>query len=139
MNKIKFLKRYTYISICNIDFNILIHFDYDCEMLLYSLEIEDNNYSCVDYLIEHASCFDEENINNIIKSFMLDYVRAQINYYINENNYNDWRVFVVENGLKIENKSTNQWVIWNLLDYDEDYEVVQNKIKKFLDWNNQKG
>ena len=118
---------------------MLIYFDYDCEMLLYSLEIEDNNYSCVDYLIEHASRFDEENISNTIKSFMIDYVRKEINRYINEKNYNDWKVFAVDNGWKLANDKTHQYVAWNLYDYDEDCEIIQNKIIKFLDWNNQKG
>ena len=74
MNKIKMVKKYTYISICNIDFNVLIYFDYDNEVLLYSLKYEDNNYDSSDYLDEYASCFDEEKINNTIKSFMLNYV-----------------------------------------------------------------
>ena len=137
MNKIKLLKKYTYISICNIDFDVLIYFDYDSEILLYSLKYEDNNYSSSDFLIDYASCLDEEHINNTIKSFMLDYVWNQVNCYIEENDYNDWRILIIEDGLKLKNKSTNQWVTWNINDYDEDYEVIQNKIKKFLDWNNQ--
>ena len=137
MNKIQFLKKYTYISICNIDFNVLIYFDYDNEVLLYSLKYEDNNYSSGDFLIDYAKSFDEENVSNTIKSFMLDYVWSQVNCYIEENEYSDWRVLIVEDGLKIKNKSTNQYAIWNIYDYDEDYEVIQNKIMKFLDWNNQ--
>ena len=137
MNKIQLVKKYTYISICNIDFNILIYFDYDNEVLLYSLKYEDNNYSSSDYLIDYASSFDEESISNTIKSFMLDYVWSQVNCYIEENDYNDWRVLIIEDGLKIKNKSTNQYATWNIYDYDEDYEVIQNKIIKFLDWNNQ--
>ena len=136
MEKIKLLKKYTYITICNIDFNVLIYFDYDNEILLYSLKYEDENYSS-DYLIEYAKSFDEENINNEIKSFMLNYVWSQINCYIEENDYNDWRVLIIDNGLKIKNKSTNQWTTWDVDDYDEDYEVIQNKMMKFLDLNNQ--
>ena len=132
MNKIQLVKKYTYISICNIDFNVLIYFDYDNEVLLYSLSYEDNNYSSYDYLIEYASCFEEENVNNTIKSFMLDYVWSQINCYIEENDYSDWRILIIEDGLKLKNTSTNQWVTWNIHDYDEDYEVIQNKIIKFL-------
>ena len=137
MNKIKMVKKYTYISICNIDFNILIYFDYDNEVLLYSLKYEDNNYDSSDYLDEYASCFDEEKISNTIKSFMLNYVWNQVDCYINENDYSDWMILIIEDGLKLKNKSTNQWVTWNINDYDEDYEVIQNKILKFLDWNNQ--
>ena len=137
MNKIQFLKKYTYISICNIDFNVLIYFDYDKEVLLYSLKYEDNNYSSSDYLIDYASYFDEENINKTIKAFMLDYIWSQINCYIEEKNYNDWRILIIEDGLKIKNKLTNQYATWNIYDYDEDYEVIQNKIMKFLDLNNQ--
>ena len=136
MEKIKLLKKYTYITICNIDFNVLIYFDYDNEVLLYSLKYEDENYSS-DYLIEYAKFFDEENINDEIKSFMLNYIWSQINCYIEENDYNDWRVLIIDNGLKIKNKSTNQWTTWDVDDYDEDYEVIQNKMMKFLDLKNQ--
>ena len=137
MEKIKLLKKYTYITICNIDFNVLIYFDYDNEVLLYSLKFEDENYSS-DYLVEYAKSFDEENISNEIKSFMLNYIWSQINCYIEENDYNDWRVLIIDNGLKIKNKSTNQWTTWDICDYDEDYEVIQNKMMQFLDLNNQR-
>ena len=137
MNKIQFLKKYTYISICNIDFNVLIYFDYDNEVLLYTLNYEDNNYSSSDFLDEYASNFDEEKVSNIIKSFMLDYIWSQVNCYIEEHDYSDWRVLIIEDGLKLKNKTTNQYATWNIYDYDEDYEVIQNKIIKFLDWNNQ--
>ena len=137
MNKIQFLKKYIYTTICNIDFDVLIYFDYDKEVLLYSLKYEDNNDGGVDYLIEYAPSFDEENINNTIKTFMLDYVWSTINCYIEENDYSDWRVLIIEDGLKLKNKSTNQWVTWGIYDYDEDYEVIKNKMMKFLDWNNQ--
>ena len=133
MNKIKFLKKYTYISICNFDFNICIYFDYDNEVLLYSLKYEDNEYyDNVDCLIEYASCFDEEEINKVIKKFMLVHVWAQLDKWITLNDYNDWKVEIIEDGLKLKNGSTNQWVTWNIYDYDEDYEVIQNKIIKFL-------
>ena len=132
MNKIKFLKKYTYVTISNFEFNVLIHFDYDSEVLLYSLEVEDSDYSSVDYLIDYASYLDNESINNTIKSFMLDYVWSQINRYIEEKDYSDWRILIIEDGLKLKNTSTNQWVTWNIHDYDEDYEVIQNKIIKFL-------
>ena len=132
MDKIQLLKKYTYISICNIDFNVLIYFDYDNEVLLYSLKYEDNDYSGSDYLIDYAPSFDEENIDNTIKSFMLDYVWSQVNCYIEDNDYSDWRVLTIEDGLKLKNKSTNQWVTWYIHDYDEDYEVIKNKMIKFL-------
>ena len=63
---------------------------------------------------------------------MLDYVWSQINCFIEENNYNNWRVLIVDNGLKLKNKLTNQWVTWNIHDYDQNYEVIQTKMKKFL-------
>ena len=137
MNKIKLLKEYTYISILDIDFNVLIYFDYDSEILLYSLKYEDANYDSSDYLIDYASSFDEENINNIIKSFMLDYLASQLNCYIEENDYQNWKVVTIKSGLKLINEKTNQYATWSIYDYDEDYEVIQNKIIKFLDWNNQ--
>ena len=133
MNKIKFLKKYTYISICNFDFNILIHFDYDSEMLLYSLKYEDNEYNDnVNYLIEYASSFDEEAINNEIKKFMLVHVWSEVDKFIILNDYIEWKVEIIKDGLKIVNKTTKQYATWNIYDYDEDYEVIQNKLIKFL-------
>ena len=133
MNKIKFLKKYTYISICNIDFNILIHFDYDSEMLLYSLKYEDNEYNDnVNYLIEYASSFDEEAINEEIKKFMLVHVWSEVDKFIILNDYIEWKVEIIKDGLKIVNKATKQWATWSIYDYDEDYEVIQNKLIKFL-------
>ena len=100
-------------------------------MLLFSLKYEDDNYSS-DYLIDYASSLDEERINNTIKEFMLDYVWSQINCYIEENDYNDWRVLIIDNGLKLKNKLTSQWVTWSIFDYDEDYETIKDKMIKFL-------
>ena len=133
MNKIQLLKKYTYISICNIDFNVLIYFDYDNEVLLYSLKYEDNEYyDNVDYLIEYASSFDEEVIYNTIKKFMLIHVWSELDKWIVLNDYKEWKIEVINDGLKLINKTTKQWATWNIYDYDEDYEVVQNKIIKFL-------
>ena len=132
MNKLKFLKRNTYTTICNIDFNIVIYFDYDIEMLLYSLEVQNNNYSSVDYLIECATSLSDNKIDNAIKSFMLDYVKSSLNRFINENGYNDWGVVVYNDSFRLINIATKQHVEWFIYDYDEDYEVIQNEIIKFL-------
>ena len=103
-------------------------------MLLYSLYFEDNNdEGGRDYLIDCATRLDEKRINNAIKSFMLDCAWSKVNRYIHENNYNDdWRVWIIDNGLKLENKSTNQYVTWNIYDYDEDYVYLQSKVINFL-------
>ena len=133
MNKIKFLKKYTYMTISNFEFNVVIHFDYDSEVLLYSLEVEDSDYSDnINYLIEYASSKDEDEINEAIQKFMLAHVWSEVDKWITLNDCNEWKVEVVGNGLKLINKTTNQWVTWNIYDYDEDYEVIQNKIIKFL-------
>ena len=133
MNKFKFLKKYTYVTISNFDFNVLIHFDYDSEMLLYSLEVEDSDYyDNINYLIEYASSKDEDEINEAIKKFMLAHVWSEIDKWIALNDCNEWKVEVVGNALKLANKTTNQWATWNIYDYDEDYEVIQSKIIKFL-------
>ena len=132
MNKIKFLKEYTYISICDIDFNVVIDFDYDNEMLLYSLKYCDNEYNVVDYLIEFSSQFDEEAINNAIKSFMLIHIWAEVDKWITLNDYKNWKVEKILNGLKLINTQTKQWAIWNIYDYSEDYEAVKEKMIKFL-------
>ena len=131
MNKIKLVKKYTYISICNIDFNILIYFDYNNEVLLYSLKYEDNEYNDnIGYLIEFASSKDEEAINQAIQKFMLIHIWSELDAWIIFNDYVDeWKIEVIKDGLKLINKKTKQWRIWNIYDYDEDYEVVQNKIK----------
>ena len=132
MNEIKYLKEYKYINICNFDFNILIHFDYDNEVLLYSLKYIDNDYGISDYLIEYANCFDEEAINKAIKKFMLIHTWSELDKWIILNDYNDWSVEVIENDLKLKNKTTQQYTVWNIYDYGEDYEVIQNKMIKFL-------
>ena len=138
MNKIKLVKKYTYISICNFDFNVLIYFDYDNEVLLYSLKYEDNEYyDNVDYLIEYAASFDEETINKAIQKFMLIHIWSELDKWIILNDYIEWKIEVIKDGLKLVNKTTKQWAVWNIYDYDEDYEVVQSKVKKFLDRNNQ--
>ena len=138
MNKIKFLKKYTYTTISNFEFNVLIHFDYDSEVLLYSLEVEDSDYyDNINYLIEYASSKDEDEINEAIKKFMLAHVWSEIDKWITLNDYNEWKIEVVESALKLINKTTKQYATWSVYDYDEDYEVIQNKIMKFLDLNNQ--
>lgn len=132
MNELKYLKEYKYITICNFDFNIVIHFHYDNEVLLYSLKYIDNEYSISDYLIEYALSFDEEVVNKAIQKFMLVHIWSEVDKWIILNDYNDWKVEVVEYGLKLINKTTKQWATWSIHDYDEDYEVVQSKIIKFL-------
>ena len=134
MNKIKLVKKYTYISILHIDFNILIYFDYDNEVLLYSLKYEDNEYNDnIGYLIEFASSFDEEAINQAIQKFMLIHIWSELEAWIILNDYvYEWKIEVIKDGLKLINKKTKQWRIWNIYDYDEDYEVVQNKIKEVV-------
>ena len=67
-----------------------------------------------------------------INTFMLDVTSALLNCYIEENNLNEWEVEVVNSGLKLLNKTTQQYATWNIYDYDEDYEVIKNKIIKFL-------
>ena len=131
MKEIKYLKEYKYISICNIDFNVCIYFDYDNEVLLYSLKYIDNDNTS-HFLIKYATSFDEEAIDNTIKSFMKDYIANQVDCYIEENNYNEWYIITNTYGFKLINKATQQYAIWNIYDYDEDYEVIQNKIEKFL-------
>ena len=114
----------------------MVDFDYDNEVLLFSLKYEDDNYTSSDYLIEYVSSLDDAKINNTIKEFMFDYVWSQINCYIEENDYNDWRVLIVDNGLKLKNKLTSQWVTWNIDDYDEDFETIKDKMIKFLNLQN---
>lgn len=133
MNKIKFLKRYTYTSICNYNFNILIFFDYDSNMLLYSLECDDiEYYDSVDCLIEYASSLNDDEINESIRKFMLIHVWNEIDTLIILNDFNEWKVEIIENGLKLINKVTNQYATWNIYNYDEDYEAIQNAMEKFL-------
>ena len=69
--------------------------------------------------------------------YTLDYLSNKLNNYIDEKGYKDWYVVVIIDGLKLINAATSQYATWNFYDCDEDCEVIQNKIKKFLDWNNQ--
>ena len=134
-NNIHIYQEYTYISTCDIEFNVLIYFDYDNEVLLYSLKYEDANYNSSEYLVEYDSCFDEEKIYNTIKTFMLGYIENQISCYIDENEYSDWRVAYIKDGIRVKNISTNQYEEWNIHDFDDDFEDFQNEIKEFLDSN----
>ena len=135
MNKIKLLKEYTYMDICDIEFIVLVYFDNDNEVLLYSLKYIDNNYNSSEYLVEYEPYFNEEKIYNVIKTFMLDYLASQISCYIEKNVYNGWKVVAVKNGLKLTNEKTHQREEWNIHDFDEDFEDFQNEIKEFLDCN----
>ena len=75
-------------------------------------------------------------MNKTNQKFMLNHVWSELNKWIILNDYNDWTIEVIENGLKLFNKFTKQWTTWNIYDYDENYELIQNKIIKFLKWNN---
>ena len=132
MFKIKLLKEYTYSSICDIDFNVLIDFDYDDEKLLYSLRYENHNSGSADFLINFASNLDDETIEKEIKSFMFGYIESEVSCYIEENDFNDWAVSAVENGLKLENKKTNKCITWKIIDLEDDCEFIQNEMIKFL-------
>ena len=132
MFKIKLLKEYTYMSICDIDFNVLVDFDEDDEKLLYSLRYEDHGFCSGDFLINYASNFDEENIDKTIKTFMLNHIWNEVDCYIEENDLNDWQVSTFEGGLKLKNKSANKCVLWQIHDLEEDCEFVQNEMIKFL-------
>ena len=62
----------------------------------------------------------------------LDCLSIKLNNYIDLKGYKEWYIVVVLNGLKLVNSKTQQHVTWNIYDYDEDFEVIQNKIIKFL-------
>ena len=132
MYKIKLLKEYTYLNICDIDFNVLIYFDYDDEVLLYSLRYEDHNYNSGEFLINYAKSFDEEVFDKEIKAFMLNHVWSEVNCHIEDNDYNDWTVSTFESGLKLKNKKTNQCIVWKIHDYEDECEFIQNEMIKFL-------
>ena len=136
MNKIKLVKEYVYIDILDIEFNVLIYFDEENEELLYSLKYEDNNYNSSEYLVEYAKSFNEENVDKIIKAFMLDYLASTLNCYIEENEYSGLKVVAIKNGLKLMNDKTQQCEEWNIYDFDEDYEELQYEVKQFIDSSN---
>ena len=133
MFKLKLLKEYTYLTICDIDFNVLIDFDYDNEILLYSLRYEDHNYNSGEFLINFEKKFDEENVDKIIKTFMLDHIWSEVNCFIEDNDdLNEWTVSTTESGLKLKNKSTNQCITWKVHNLENDCELVQDGMIKFL-------
>ena len=67
-----------------------------------------------------------------INKFMLEVTAGLLSCYIEENNLDGWSVEVIDNGLKLINNATQQYAEWCLYNYDEDYEVIKNKIIKFL-------
>ena len=136
MFKIKLLKEYTYTTICDIDFNVLVDFDYEDEVLLYSLKYEDHNYNTGDFLINFAKKLDEETLNKEIKSFMLNYIQSEVSCYIDDNDYNEWTIKTTESGLKLANEKANKWFAWDAYD-DDDYEIIIYKIIECLDFDNQ--
>ena len=71
-------------------------------------------------------------MNKTINMFMIECVAGLLNCYIEENNYNDWNVEVVNDGLKLINIKSQQYATWSIYDYDCDYKIIKNKIEKFL-------
>ena len=132
MNKIKFKEEYTYTTICNIDFNVLTYFDEDFEEKSYSLRFEDHNYCSGEFLINFAKSLDDETIEKEVKSFMLGYICSQVNCHIEGEDYNDWTVETVEDGLELKNKKTNRSIVWKIHDYEDDCEFILNEMIKFL-------
>ena len=137
MDKVKLIKEYIYTEILDIEFNVLVYFDYDEEVLLYSLKYEDNNYNSGDFLVDFAKSLSDENIDKIITSFMLDYLASEINCYIEENEYNDLKVVTIKDGLKLINDKTQQCEEWNIHDFEEDFEDMQYEVKQYIDSSNQ--
>ena len=132
MFKIKFLKEYTYMSICDIDFNVIVDFDCENEVELYSLRFEDHNYNSGDFLINFAKNLDDETLEKEIKTFMLNYIQSQVNCHIEDSDCNEWAVETTDDGLKLENKTTNRCIVWKVHDLEDDCEFIQDEMIKFL-------
>ena len=138
MFKTKLIKEYTYTTICDIDFNVLEYFDEYYGEPTYSLWYEDHDSCSKDHLVEFEKSLTDEQINNEIKSFMLDYICAEVDCYIEENDYKDWTVKVVEDGWKLANERDNKWFSWRVNSDDDDcYENIKNEIIERLDFLNQ--
>ena len=138
MNKIKLLKEYTYMSICDIDFNVLVDFDYDGEVLLYSLRYEDHNYNSGEFLINFAKSLDDVTIIKEIRTFMFNYIQSEVSCHIEENDYNGWTVKATDCGLKLFNDKQHQYFAWTINDdnLEEGCEYVKNEIIERLDFIN---
>ena len=132
MNKTKLINEYTYTTICNIDFNVLTYFDEDFERELYSLKFENHDYCSGEFLIDFADKLDVETLDKEIKSFMLDYVWSQVNCFIEGEDFNDWTVWTLEDGWKLENKKANKSKTWKIHDLEDDCEPILNEMIKFL-------
>ena len=132
MFKIKYLKEYTYTTICNIDFNVIVDFDCENEVELYSLWYEDHGYCSKDHLLEFEKSLTDEQIDSEIKSFMLDYICTEVDNYIYEEDLNDWQISTTEDGWKLENKKTHRCVVWKVHDLEDDCEFIQDEMIKFL-------
>ena len=133
MYNIKFKEEYTYMSICDLDFKVLVDFDFDENKELYSLTYDNHDFpGSVEFLITLADKLDVETWDKEIKSFMLDYIKSQVECYIEDENYNDWEISVVEDGWKLENKLTNKSKVWKIHDLEDDCEIIQDEMFKFL-------
>ena len=133
MYNIKFKEEYTYVSICDLDFKVLVDFDYDENKELYSLVYDNHDYpgSC-EFLISLVDKLDVEVWDKEIKSVMLGYIQNQVECFIEDNDYNNWEVVVVEDGWKLENKLTNKSKVWKIHDLEDDCEIIQDEMFKFL-------
>ena len=133
MYNIKFKEEYTYMSICDIDFKVLVDFDYDENKELYSLTYDNHDYpGSVEFLISLVDKLDVEIWDKEIKSFMLGYIKSQVECFIEDENYNDWEVGVVEDGWELKNKLTNKSKVWKIHDLEDDCEPILNEMFKFL-------
>ena len=110
---------------------MLVDFDEEYDKELYSLIYENHDYpGGVEFLINFADSL--ENFDKEIKSFMLDYVWSQVNCYIEGEDFNDWTVWTLEDGWKLENKKANKSKTWKIHDLEDDCEPALNEMIKFL-------
>ena len=87
-------------------------------------------------LLDFVSEYDEfqDKAQAAVREYMLDYIQSQISCYIEENDYNDWKIAADKSGwLRLSNDRLGHYKRWNIYD-KEGYETIQDTIIKLLDF-----
>ena len=66
---------------------------------------------------------------------ILNNIKINLNRFIDDNNWKDWKIEFVNDTFKLVNKLTHfTYAKWKLGDYYNNYDFVKEKIENFLKW-----